>query len=100
MITISPAALTQLQTLLPSGSFFRIEVTAGGCSGFSHRFEICNTRTPEDTEISGRVLVDSTTVDLLGATVLDYETNIAESKFVLKIAEATNTCGCGKSFSI
>ena len=100
MIQVSPVALRRIAATLPEGCYFKIQVTAGGCSGFSQTFSIASTPSPDDVEIAPQVLVDTVTADLIGTAVLDYETNVVESKFVLKIAEATNTCGCGKSFSI
>ena len=99
MIQVSSSAEAQLKTVLQPGSWFRISVVAGGCSGFEKRFDITQTLEQDDIFV-GSVVIDPTSVELLGPAVLSYTVTLAEQKFVLDVPGATSSCGCGKSFNI
>lgn len=98
---ISAQAHQQLVSLLNShpNQFMRIEVKAGGCSGFERVFELSQVQ-PLDVVIDNLVVVDPTSLDLLGDAVLNWSSTIGGNTFVLDIPDAHSNCGCGKSFSI
>ena len=46
------------------------------------------------------VLVDSTSLELLKGSELDYVEEMVGSAFQVKNPNATSSCGCGNSFSV
>jgi len=84
------------------GVGLRLGVKGGGCSGFSYKLEF-------DAKKDGDVVVPyeqfnvyldrKSTVYLRGIT-LDYQKGLAGKGFVFSNPNATNTCGCGESFSV
>jgi iron-sulfur cluster assembly accessory protein len=47
-----------------------------------------------------RVLVDQSSLTLLGGAQLDYTDALMGAHFAIKNPNATSACGCGSSFSI
>lgn len=81
----------------------RVEVLAGGCSGFQYRFELDEAAQPDDTVIErdgARVLVDPASLDLLAGAELDFTDALMGSHFAIRNPNATSSCGCGTSFSV
>lgn len=81
----------------------RIAVTAGGCSGFQYGFDLDDKIVDEDVtfEHNGvKVVIDETSLDLLGGSVLDFREDLIGSYFQMTNPQATVTCGCGSSFGI
>lgn len=91
-----------LNTLSDPPEMLRVAIQGGGCAGFQYRFDV---ETQEDEgdmrfERSGAtVLIDPISAGYLGEAVLDYESGLMESRFVLKNPHAKSTCGCGMSFT-
>ena len=81
----------------------RVEVLAGGCSGFQYRFELDEAAQPDDTVIErdgARVLLDPASLDLLAGAELDFTDALMGSHFAIRNPNATSSCGCGTSFSV
>jgi iron-sulfur cluster insertion protein len=81
----------------------RVAVLAGGCSGLQYKFELDSIVQPDDVVIErgpARVLVDTTSLDLLAGAELDYTDELMGSHFAVRNPNATSACGCGTSFSI
>ncbi|KAI9166196.1 hypothetical protein LWI28_027839 [Acer negundo] len=82
----------------------RIGVKQGGCSGMSYTMEfenIANTR-PDDSviEYKGFVIVcDPKSLLFVFGMQLDYSDALIGGGFSFKNPNATQTCGCGKSFA-
>ena len=101
-LQITENAKKQIAKLLlnePKGSFFRILVTGGGCSGFKYSFSIDNNLDKNDIKID-RVLVDKTSHGFIKNSKLDYEENLMGKSFRINNPDAKTSCGCGISFSI
>jgi iron-sulfur cluster insertion protein len=96
---ISEAAQAQIDRICASDQYFQVQVHAGGCSGFSHEFDIISDPAPDHVFLN-RVCLDETSAHILQNAVLDWKQDISGSQFVLQIPEATSSCGCGKSFSL
>ena len=80
----------------------RLGVMGGGCSGLSYEMEFCEAR-PDDSviEFDGfSVLLDPKSTIYLKGITLDFEDGLKGKGFVFKNPNATNTCGCGESFSV
>ncbi|KAK0606912.1 hypothetical protein LWI29_006151 [Acer saccharum] len=82
----------------------RIGVKQGGCSGMSYTMEFenrANTR-PDDSviEYKGFVIVcDPKSLLFVFGMQLDYSDALIGGGFSFKNPNATQTCGCGKSFA-
>jgi iron-sulfur cluster assembly accessory protein len=78
---------------------FRVGVSSGGCSGFSYITEISEIK-EGDLEVYQRVVVDSTSLNMLKTATLDYIDTIGFSGFKFTNPDAKSNCGCGMSFDI
>ena len=81
----------------------RVAVLGGGCSGFQYNFSFEEQRSDDDLVIErdgAAVLVDSTSLELLKGSELDYVEEMVGSAFQVKNPNATSSCGCGNSFSV
>jgi iron-sulfur cluster insertion protein len=81
----------------------RLFVQGGGCSGFSYGFTLDEVKNEDDWEIPigiTSILVDSISAQYLEGAEVDYSVSLMGSEFKIKNPNATNTCGCGSSFSI
>ncbi|MCA9393057.1 MAG: iron-sulfur cluster assembly accessory protein [Candidatus Omnitrophica bacterium] len=84
------------------GAYLRVGVVTGGCAGLSYdmRFQ----KKPYDNDIivdQGRVkiLINPESVPFIKGTEIHYVDTLKESGFQYKNPNATNSCGCGTSFS-
>lgn len=81
----------------------RVAVLGGGCSGFQYNFSFEDQRNDDDLVIErdgASVLVDSTSLELLKGSQLDYVEEMVGSAFQVKNPNATSSCGCGNSFAM
>ncbi|MBH8573777.1 iron-sulfur cluster assembly accessory protein [Nostocaceae cyanobacterium CENA369] len=79
----------------------RISVKDGGCSGYEYAIDITSKPQPDDLVIpQGNVLVyvDAKSAPLLEGVVVDFVEGVIESGFKFTNPNASDTCGCGKSF--
>jgi iron-sulfur cluster assembly protein len=79
----------------------RISVKNGGCSGYEYGIEITSQPQPDDIVTQqGNVLVyvDAKSAPLLEGVVVDFIEGVMDSGFKFSNPNATDTCGCGKSF--
>lgn len=97
---VSSAAQEQIDLICAPGSYFRVQVQAGGCSGFAQEFQITTHVDTESDVILGSVCMDASSAEILQNAVLDWRTDLSGNQFVLNIPEAHTQCGCGKSFSL
>ena len=102
---LSKKALDRIKFLLKKekGSYFRISVLGGGCSGFQYDFSFVNSPNNDDLVFkdSGiNYLVDKISMDFLNGSTLEYISELAGSYFKIENPNATANCGCGTSFSI
>ena len=106
VVTLTPAAREEVQRLIKTdgrpGLGLRLGVKGGGCSGFTYKLEF-------DMKKEGDIVVDygdckvyldrKSTIYLRGIT-LDHQKGLQGKGFVFHNPNATNTCGCGESFSV
>ncbi|NDJ23688.1 iron-sulfur cluster assembly accessory protein [Nostoc sp. B(2019)] len=79
----------------------RISVKDGGCSGYEYAIDITSKPQPDDLVLQqGKVLVyvEAKSAPLLEGVVVDFVEGVMESGFKFINPNATDTCGCGKSF--
>ena len=80
----------------------RLAVIGGGCSGLSYEMEFSERRS-DDTVIDYEgfeVLLDPKSTIYLKGITLDFQDGLQGRGFVFANPNATNTCGCGESFSV
>ncbi|MEM9928941.1 MAG: iron-sulfur cluster assembly accessory protein [Bacteroidota bacterium] len=105
-ISITPSALVQLKALrtelgVGEDHFLRIGVRGGGCSGFEYQlgFDL-----PEEDDKKYQV-GDETILMKAGHALyligmeIDWTTGLNNRGFTFNNPNATETCGCGTSFS-
>jgi iron-sulfur cluster assembly protein len=108
MIKVSDNAKDKVQSLLsdgkhPEGSFVRVGVKGGGCSGLMYNLEFDNEMKEGDQvfEDNGvKVVVDKKSFLYLVGTELEYTGGLNGKGFEFRNPNANRTCGCGESFSI
>ena len=102
LLEISENAKKQIAKLLlsePKGSFFRVSVEGGGCSGFKYNFSIDDKADVNDI-LLGEVLIDKVSHEFIKNSKLDFEENLMSKSFRIINPDAKASCGCGISFSI
>ena len=85
------------------GTRLRINVLGGGCAGFQYQIDFDDKKNDDDIifiKNSAEIIVDETSLGLIGNSELDFKDTIWESGFQIKNPNATAKCGCGNSFSI
>ena len=101
-IKFTDKALKQIDTLLSKkdkGSFFRIAIKGGGCSGFQYEFTFDREKTKEDLSYEN-ILIDKTSADLLKGSEIDYVSELIGEQFKITNPQTKSSCGCGVSFSL
>lgn len=86
-----------------TGSFLRVMVVGGGCSGMSYKLGFDNQPIgPNDKEFDFdgvKVVCDAKSFLYLSGTELDFTDGLNGTGFVFNNPNAKRTCGCGSSFS-
>tara|TARA_Y100000590_G_scaffold382484_1_gene452470 strand:+ start:164 stop:481 length:318 start_codon:yes stop_codon:yes gene_type:complete len=101
-IKFTDKALKQINTLLSKkdkGSFFRIAIKGGGCSGFQYEFTFDKDKLEDDLSYE-KILIDKTSADLLKGSEVDYVHELIGSQFKITNPQSKSSCGCGVSFSL
>lgn len=108
MITVSETAKQHAIKLMkdenkPEGTFIRVGVEGGGCSGLSYMLEFDNIMKEGDKVFEDKgikIVVDRKSFLYLVGTELEYSGGLNGKGFVFKNPNASRTCGCGESFSV
>ena len=103
---LTGSAAERIKSMLldePDGSFFRVAVLGGGCSGFQYDLSIDGTKQEEDCVFvlhGVEVVIDEMSLELIDTAELDYKQDLMGSYFKIENPKASSTCGCGTSFSV
>ena len=84
-------------------AYVRLLVDAGGCSGFSYKFDLVNNSEQGDIiieEHGAKVIIDEVSIPYLEGSIIDYKNDLIGQSFEIKNPNATSSCGCGTSFSM
>ena len=106
LVTVTDAAIAHLEKLMAdeekTDAGVRLGVRGGGCSGLSYLIEFDQEAEGDRViEASGlRFLLDRKSSIYLKGVELDYDSSLEGKGFVFGNPNASNTCGCGESFSI
>ena len=101
-IKFTDKALKQINTLLSKknkGSFFRIAIKGGGCSGFQYEFTFDQSKAEDDLNFEN-ILIDKASADLLQGSEVDYVSELIGEQFKITNPQTKSSCGCGVSFSL
>ena len=90
--------INQLVSKKPLGTFFRIAVKGGGCSGFKYDFTL-DTKIEENDLKHKNVVIDKSSLDMLKGSELHFTTELIGSSFKITNPKTKSSCGCGISFS-
>ena len=81
----------------------RIAITGGGCSGYTYDMKLEEAVGDADTVVDCggdlKLFIDQESAGLLGGVVVDFVETLEGAGFKFENPNASNTCGCGKSFS-
>ena len=101
-IKFTEKAINQINHLLSSkekGSFFRIAIKGGGCSGFQYDFSYDKSQNDDDL-CHENILIDKTSADLLKGSEIDFVKELIGDSFKINNPQTKSSCGCGVSFSL
>ena len=101
-IKFTDKAIKQINNLLSKkdpGSYFRIAIKGGGCSGFQYEFSFDKKLTAEDIKYEN-ILIDRTSADLLKGSEVDFTSELIGDQFKISNPQTKSSCGCGVSFSL
>ncbi len=105
-MTLSENAAKRITAILAKQSgkdFLRVSVEGGGCSGFSYKFDLEDTKNEDDLLIErdgAKVLVDEMSMEFMRGSEIDFSTELIGAAFKINNPNATSGCGCGTSFSL
>ena len=101
-IKFTDKALKQINSLLSKkdkGSFFRIAIKGGGCSGFQYDFSVDKKPQEDDLKFEN-ILIDKASADMLKGSEIDYVSELIGDSFKISNPKSKSSCGCGVSFSL
>ncbi len=105
-VVIAPEAAVQIKRLIDrkgsEGSFLRIGVKGGGCSGLEYLFALESVVREGDFVYEGDgflVRLDPKSAKFLDGAALVYTGNLMGGGFAFENPNAERSCGCGTSFT-
>ena len=101
-IKFTDKAIKQINLLLSTknkGSFFRIAIKGGGCSGVQYDFSFDKLMEKDDLKFEN-ILIDKTSADLLKGSEVDFVSELIGDSFKITNPQSKSSCGCGTSFSV
>ena len=105
IVIITDKAKSQITSIFQNedpNKGLRLSVVGGGCSGLNYKMDFDQSRDTDNVIDVGniKILIDPKSSIYLKGVVLDYQDGLQGKGFVFKNPNATNTCGCGESFSV
>mgnify|MGYP001179861721 CR=1 FL=1 len=106
VVILTPSAQEEVRRLLQdddkAGMGLRLGIKGGGCSGLSYVLDFTE-ENEGDTVVNYdgfEVFLDRKSTIYLSGTILDHQGGLTGRGFVFQNPMASNTCGCGESFSL
>mgnify|MGYP001190683653 FL=1 len=90
--------INQLVSKKPLGTFFRIAVKGGGCSGFKYDFTF-DSKIDNDDLKHENIVIDKSSLNMLEGSQIDFTNELIGSSFKISNPKTKSSCGCGISFS-
>ena len=109
MIKVSDDASKKIVAMMQDDGFdaakdyVRVGVKSGGCSGLSYDLTFDKNQQENDKvfeENDIKIVVDKKSFLYLVGTTLEFSGGLNGKGFVFNNPNATDTCGCGTSFSV
>ncbi|MGB0454137.1 MAG: HesB/IscA family protein [Bacteriovoracaceae bacterium] len=107
MVEITDKAIEQIKHIFSGqenteARGLRLKVVGGGCSGLTYNMDFDEQKEKDNVFEFGevKVLIDLKSSIYLKGVTLDYKDGLNGKGFVFVNPNATNTCGCGESFSV
>ena len=100
-INFSKKAVERINHLVskkPSGTFFRIAVKGGGCSGFKYDFSF-DDKIDENDSKHENIVIDRSSLNMLKGSQIDFSEELIGTSFKISNPKTKSSCGCGVSFS-
>ena len=107
-IELTEVAAREIKTIIEQQELatdkvrLRVGVKGGGCSGFSYLLDLTEQSSESDEVFEQhdiKVVCDAKSYLYLNGTRIDFKDEVMGRGFVFNNPNATNTCGCGSSFS-
>lgn len=105
VVEITEAASFQVKEMMrhneEEGTFLRVAVKGGGCSGLTYGMGFEKEHGPEDDVLEQfglQILVAKEDAPILNGTVVDYKQSLMGGGFTIENPNAIASCGCGTSF--
>ena len=119
-VKVTETAAKEIQSIIKQQSLeadvihLRVGVKGGGCSGFSYLLDLTEHTKDSDElwdfdftlgeddeahDFHLKVVCDPKSYLYLNGTEIDFKDEVMGRGFVFNNPNATNTCGCGSSFS-
>ena len=93
-IKFTDNAIKQINHLLSKkekGSFFRIAIKGGGCSGFQYNFSVDTEKEDDDIQYNN-ILIDKTSADLLKGSEVDFVKELIGEQFKISNPQSKSSC--------
>ena len=90
--------INQLISKKAAGTFFRIAVKGGGCSGFKYDFSF-DSKIDENDLMQKNIVIDKSSLEMLKGSKVDFSKELIGSSFKISNPKNKSSCGCGVSFS-
>ncbi len=100
-INFSDSALNRINQLIskkPIGTYFRIAVKGGGCSGFKYDFSF-DEKIEKDDLKHKNIVIDKSSLEMLKGSKVDFTKELIGDSFKISNPKTKSSCGCGVSFS-
>ena len=100
-INFSKNAVERINSLIskkPNGTFFRIAVKGGGCSGFKYEFTF-DRKIEKDVLKHENIVVDKSSLEMLKGSQVDFSQELIGDSFKISNPKTKSSCGCGVSIS-
>ena len=105
-ITVTEAAAAELQRSMDvqgkTDMALRIAVLPGGCAGMQYGLSLDSEEQPGDEEFESggiRLVVGRQDLPFIAGMQVDYVQSVSGSGFKVENPNASESCGCGSSFS-
>jgi len=95
--------ITEIVANEDQARLLRVSVEGGGCSGFQYKFDLVAQSEPDDIVLErggAKVVIDSVSLAFLAGSEIDFVDDLIGAFFRVNNPKATQSCGCGTSFSI
>ena len=100
-IRFTEQAIKKIDQLIkekPFGTYFRISVKGGGCSGFKYDFSFDKNLERNDQTFEN-IVIDQSSLKILKGSEVDFKNELIGSSFKISNPKTKSSCGCGISFS-